>query len=227
MGEPLCCALYSLSFPSVYSLAVYLLAVAPAKTQRVTTLLNRQSSKDVPTQAIMHVGDVAKDNSKTKYISRSVYVMLLVLASCQATGTTPGETTYNIFFSPSGHIKQLLEKDDLETASGVYESQRDYFAKKSESRRAVADQLAAALKKKMAPDADKVKLRIESVSWPVAKEPDVLVLLDVAPSLWGKSTRPTLPANRASPTNAMPSASLYSPAAHGAANASSPTPRAS
>ncbi len=60
--------------------------------------------------------------------------LALVVAGCQTTGSTSGEVTYGLFFSPADHIEELLAQDDYRAASEVYEAERDYFSEESEKR---------------------------------------------------------------------------------------------
>lgn len=99
-----------------------------------------------------------------------IYVLLVLLVACETPGSAPGEATYSVFFSPESHIEQLLEKNDLEAASEVYENQRQYFAEKSEGRRAVADKLVERLVKKLTPKAESAKGALDNISWPSAYE---------------------------------------------------------
>jgi len=61
-----------------------------------------------------------------------VALFTIPLTGCETTGATPGETSYNMFFSPEDHIKQLIEESKLDEADAVYQSQRDFFTPKEE-----------------------------------------------------------------------------------------------
>jgi serine protease Do len=57
-------------------------------------------------------------------------LLAISLSGCQTTGTTPGEVSYNMFFSPEDHIRQLIEENKLDEADSIYRSQRDFFTPK-------------------------------------------------------------------------------------------------
>jgi serine protease Do len=74
-----------------------------------------------------------------KPISTFIIICALIavsLTGCQTTGTTSDEISYNMFFSPEDHIKQLIEENKLEEADSVYQSQRDFFTPKKEGEEA-------------------------------------------------------------------------------------------
>lgn len=52
------------------------------------------------------------------------------LTGCQTIGAKPGEVTYNVFFSPEDHIKQLIEENKLQEADSVFRNEREFFATK-------------------------------------------------------------------------------------------------
>lgn len=69
-------------------------------------------------------------------------VALAALSSCQTTGdfsspgSSSGETTYSIFYTPSDHINELLASGNLREADSVFEKQRSEFTEKEETKTA-------------------------------------------------------------------------------------------
>ncbi|MCH9051089.1 MAG: trypsin-like peptidase domain-containing protein [Proteobacteria bacterium] len=98
------------------------------------------------------------------------YVLLVLLVACETPGSAPGEATYSVFFTPVDHIEQLLEKNDLDSASEVYANQRQFFAEKSQGRRVAADKLVERLIRKYMPKAESAKGAMDDISWPSAYE---------------------------------------------------------
>ena len=66
-----------------------------------------------------------------------VCMFVLAMTGCKTTGSTPGETKYGLFFSPTDHIEELLGQDNFQSASDVYEFEHEYFAEDSEKRKAI------------------------------------------------------------------------------------------
>ena len=85
-------------------------------------------------------------------------VLILAAAGCKTTGSTPGETKYGPFFSPADHVEDLLEQDDFQSASDVYEFEHDYFSEDSKTRMLVARQLADRLVQEFSPRLEQAQI---------------------------------------------------------------------
>ena len=95
-----------------------------------------------------------------------ILIIPVVLTGCKTTGTTLGETQYNIFFSPAAHVEQLLDEGDIKAANSVYEGQKDYFTENVESSTEILDRLASDTATSVLPDVKRAKLSLEESSWP-------------------------------------------------------------
>ena len=51
----------------------------------------------------------------------------LAVAACKTIGSMPGSSTYNPFFSPSDHLRELTAAGKVAEAGKVYKDQRAYF----------------------------------------------------------------------------------------------------
>lgn len=94
------------------------------------------------------------------------FLIGIVVTGCKTTGTSMGETQYNIFFSPAAHIEQLLGEGDIRTANAVYRSQSQYFRENLDSSTEVLDQLANKVASLVQPNASAAKNDLISVNWP-------------------------------------------------------------
>lgn len=123
-------------------------------------------------------------------LSTFIVVGMLVISSltgCETVGTGSGATTYNMFFSPEDHIKQLIEENKLKEADSVYRKEREFFAPKKndeinmtplsalllgtaqdQKEKPVPDILADAVKLLIAPKANSaLKGLPSSEDWPI------------------------------------------------------------
>lgn len=122
---------------------------------------------------------------KTIYSPVICLFALLAIASCRTTGTTPAETSYNIFFSPKDHIEQLLSESRLDDASEVYELQADYFKEEPQTEQSalsqffaknqgdeptIVDRLASRLNGSHVPSAVSAKRELDEIAWPTESE---------------------------------------------------------